>query len=79
VTFIDIREAEAPRGAKTRRWTVHATRGGAQLGIVQWWSGWRRYAFQPCLPTAFEEVCLREIAGFVEDRTAEHKAGKSPK
>jgi hypothetical protein len=46
------------------------------LGVVKWYAPWRKYCFYPHPHTIFEEVCLRDIAQFVQDRTAEHKQVK---
>lgn len=72
--YIEVRGAGKSPSGKTLRYTVHAKKNGAQLGIIQWNAQWRRYAFEPCFPTVFEEVCLRDIADVLETQTAVHKA-----
>lgn len=61
------------RPHKTRRRSVTSLYGDP-LGQIKWWSPWRRYCFFPNPDTVFEQVCMREIADFVENKTREHKA-----
>ena len=63
-------------GRKTIIWQVIA-KDGADLGSVRWFGRWRKYCFFPAADCVFEETCLREIAQFIEDRTAEHKGKKA--
>jgi hypothetical protein len=60
---------------KTCRWMVLA-QGGGCLGVVKWYSGWRRYCFFPEMGTLYEQDCLLDIAAFCEEVTAMHKAPK---
>lgn len=76
-----IRFDEVPDiGKKTRCWIVRALQGLALLGQVSWYSPWRCYVFHPMQGTLFERKCLRDIATFCEERTAEQRAtwGKKP-
>ncbi len=61
-------------GARTRTWLVSSRENGASLGRVTWYGPWRRYVFAPDAETVFEEKCLRDLAGFLEVRTAERRA-----
>lgn len=72
-SFINIVEIARPLNIKTQRWEVRAKKDAAILGRIQWRSGWRCYVFEPSFPTVFEEVCLREIADFIETETACYK------
>jgi hypothetical protein len=49
---------------KTARWTVFSDKGDV-LGVVCWYSPWRRYCFRPRAETIFEEVCLRDLSTFL--------------
>lgn len=61
---------------RTKRWAV-TTLDGTPLGQVRWYNPWRRYCFMPQDHTCvFEQVCLREIADFVETKTREHKEAR---
>jgi len=55
-------------------WAVFAIQGDEFLGEVKWYSGWRRYVFEPDADAIFEQDCLRDIAGFLETATAVQKA-----
>jgi hypothetical protein len=59
----------------TKRWQVLAIQGETELGIVSWYSGWRRYCFFPNPQTLYEQDCLRDIATFCEEETTTHKNG----
>lgn len=63
---------------KTLVWDVVAQRDGAKLGEVKWFGRWRKYCFFP-IDSIFEEVCLREIAAFIEGETKRHRAKKRAK
>ena len=60
---------------RTRRWSVQTRDGHAQLGTIEWYGPWRKYSFSPSMeaPLVFEEMCLRDVAAFVEARTREHR------
>lgn len=59
---------------KTSVWDVLAKADGYHhLGVVKWFSRWRKYAFYPSPGCVFEEVCLRDIADFVVWATKAHK------
>lgn len=58
---------------KTGRWFVTSKREGDHLGVIEWYGPWRKYIFAPEPFTVFEQVCLRDIAAFVEARTQEHR------
>jgi hypothetical protein len=75
-THIVFRMSEwQPSSEKTCVWDVRSKHGD-HLGEVKWFGRWRKYTFFPA-PGWFEEVCLREIAQFIVDRTAEHKGRKA--
>jgi len=57
----------------TNRWDV-SSKHGEVLGVVRWFSRWRKYAFFAEPNCVFEQVCLRDIAQFIEERTRDHKA-----
>jgi hypothetical protein len=61
---------------KTKTWCVKNQYGHEDIGYIQWHAPWRKYSFFPISNTIFEEVCLREIAEFIERKTKEHKQGK---
>ena len=59
----------------TRRWDVRS-KEDANLGEIKWYPPWRKYCFFPAVSTLYEQVCLREIAEFIEQETAAHKAAR---
>ena len=43
------------------------------LGLIKWKANWRKYAFFPYPASYFEQVCLRDIAEFIEKETKNYK------
>ena len=79
VTFLDEPQK---KGRKTREWCVVPERDKeapkeradyAELGIVRWYTYWRRYCFFPSEGTIFDAACLREIATFCDEQTRGQK------
>jgi hypothetical protein len=69
VTFLLI---ERPEGRKTDIWHVGPKEGeGWNLGEVKFHGAWRKYCFFPFENTLFDHACLRAIADFCEQKTAE--------
>ncbi len=50
---------------KTSTYHVHSKKGFEFVGIIKWYSGWRRYTFYPKGGTLYDENCLKEIADFI--------------
>jgi len=67
-----IRMVQIRDTGKTLVWNVEALADGAKLGEVKWFGRWRKYAFFP-IDSIFEQVCLREVADFIEAKTKEHR------
>jgi hypothetical protein len=72
-----IRLERTPFEGKTSRWNVFTKRGVTPLGRVMWWNAWRKYCFFPLSDTLYEQDCLRDIADFCEQQTAERKRPKA--
>ena len=79
-TFVSFRRhgpEEAKREGNIAIWTVISlSESGLRLGLVAWFPQWRKYAFYPLPHVVFEQVCLREIAEFIESSTAAHKEAR---
>lgn len=77
-THIRFEPATVPPARRTKVWHVFTAYPGAShfLGNVSWFARWRKYAFFPHQDTVFEEVCMRDISEFIEERTREHKDGQ---
>jgi len=74
-SFLTFTDAGTSPSGKTRLWHVSSKSG--VLGTIHWLGTWRRYVFAPGTRADFDAGCLREIADFCEQRTAEHKAKKN--
>lgn len=73
--WLDVLEQPKRPGQVTRRWAL-VPKGDAvrAIGWVSWYAPWRKYAFTPEPLSVYEPDCLRDIATFCEERTAERKA-----
>lgn len=70
--WIVFREIPAP--GVTKRWEIVTKKGGEVIGWIGWSNGWRRYVIQPAMLTEWEQDCLRDVAAFIEEQTANRKA-----
>lgn len=62
----------------TKTWTVAAKNSlGFTLGVVKWWSAWRRYCFFPNADTVYDADCLWDIADFCAHMTREQKENQA--
>jgi hypothetical protein len=77
-TGTHIRFDELTPNPATKRWAVMPKDGSQQIGTVSWYGPWRKYCFFPMAATVFEQVCLKEIACFIERQTQLHRTAKSP-
>lgn len=73
MTYIEIIDAGTSPSGLTRRFNV-TTKGGDMLGEIHWHSPWRKYIFAPRTASGYEEVCLREIADYLELQTRMHSS-----
>lgn len=74
--FLNIRDLGYIRvGAKTKHYSVTRRGNNALLGYIKWYSNWRQYCFFS-LDCVFEQDCLRDIAQFVEEITADYWKNK---
>jgi len=71
INFIEITP-----NPKTKVWEVVTKEEDNFLGIIKWFGRWRKYTFMPSSNSVYEEVCLREIADWIECRTKEHRDAK---
>ena len=58
---------------KTCVWDVIARETGYSLGQIRWHPAWRQYTFQSLGDIILATACLRQIAGFIEQRMAERR------
>jgi len=76
-TGTHIRFDELTPNPATKRWAVMPRDGSAQIGGISWYGPWRKYCFIPMPNCTFEQVCLREIADFIDTQTRQHRMAKS--
>jgi hypothetical protein len=76
-TFITIRRDRAAETGVTQVWFVLPEKSDRPIGVIRWHTSWRKYGFFPENNTIYEEVCLREIADFIEELTKARKAARA--
>lgn len=64
-------------GRKTDIYEVWTIAEDQRIGMVAWYTPWRKYCFAPTEGTVWDPYCLREIADFVEILTQKHKEAKT--
>jgi hypothetical protein len=75
--WIEFQERPRPNWqGVTKIWHVTSKEGNDFLGVIKWYSPWRKYCFQPYGNTVYEQDCLRDIATFIETQTKEHREKK---
>lgn len=72
--YMEAQQLPRGRGRRTSEWRILNAKHGSDLGHVEWYGPWRRYTFTAAPGAIFDAECLREIAGFLERKNAEHKA-----
>lgn len=73
--FIDIIQIENHTGI-TKKFTVqpkNSTNQSESLGLIKWYSPWRRYCFYPSNETIFDSKCLSNINDFIYSLMNERK------
>lgn len=75
MAYLDFIIGRRPEGKKTDVWKVVCR--GMDLGLVFWYSHWRKYTFYAGEKPILDPGCLRELAEFCEQKTKEHKEKKS--
>lgn len=64
---------------KTDSWDVLTIHPNSEtvLGVVRWYSPWRRYTFQPAADTIYDTKCLNKIANFCAEQTLKRKRARA--
>ena len=65
-----------PPKPKTQTWWVVNKYDDGQIGAIGWYASWRKYSYFAKPDTVYEQVCLREIADFCEQKTREHRQNR---
>ena len=61
---------------KTKVYWVHTKDWTDNLGTIQWYSPWRKYAFFPNEGCVFETQCISDIISFIKDLMEERHIEK---
>lgn len=54
----------------------HVSCNGTMLGVIKWYSNWRRYVFYPEINTLFDAKCLGNIQFYLERMTDAHRSNE---
>lgn len=71
ITFIELPQDKNKK--KTKTFVIKNKEYGGRIGIVKWYSGWRKYTFFPDNNTLYESDCLSDISNFLTQLMKEHK------
>lgn len=64
--FIKIDLIGSTKSGKTNIYKVLSTTG-TELGLIKWFSNWRKYVFYPEPGTIFDARCLSEITNHLNE------------
>lgn len=67
--YITITQSGLSPSGKTKVFRVDSKEAGFEIGYVRFYPKWRKYVYEPLDDTIYEQVCLREIASFIEQET----------
>ena len=82
ITLIDVKETKYLKFEKNRlfdkkTFNIKVMNKDAfnpiKLGIISWYSGWRRYCFHPEPTTLFDSKCLDGIKKYIDELMEERK------
>jgi hypothetical protein len=63
--YIRIIDVGTSKSGLTKRFVVESMFKGGIVGMIKYKANWRKYAFFPVRDSYFEEVCLYNLASFV--------------
>ena len=52
---------------KTKIYKILTRSSNNILGIIKWYTGWRKYCFYPEATTVFSVDCIKDIIAFIEN------------
>lgn len=73
--YIKLREVATKK--KTREFACRNIKSNDLLGIVKWYSGWRRYCYFPTCKAVYSAGCLKDITDFIKQLMELRRQGKS--
>jgi ABC-type uncharacterized transport system ATPase subunit len=65
--WIIIRKVRDSKTGKTKIFNIINKKNSYTIGEIKWNGGWKEYCFYPAKKSFYEETCLRDIAGFLEE------------
>jgi hypothetical protein len=70
LVFLHI--GNSPSG-KTQRIHVRSKQNEVLLGVIYWYSNWRKYCFEAGTAMLFDSACLQDIKDFLDKKNKQHK------
>lgn len=58
---------------KKLKTNVYAVYGMEEIGVIKWYSKWRKYCFFPCDDMVFDTQCMGDITRFINNIMEAHK------
>lgn len=73
MSYLQFRDVSEYYEIKTKRIEIESL-SGPQLGVIKWYSPWRKYCFFPFDSTIFDISCMDEIQDKIKELTHEKKS-----
>jgi hypothetical protein len=64
IRFEPLDYGDLDKGRKTYQWEVISHRE-VRLGVIEWYSPWRQYCFNPEPDTVWSSDCIEAVADFI--------------
>lgn len=77
--FVSLKREGVSSTGKTDIWGVYNRNEDDYLGVVKWYSPWRKYIFYPEGDTFYDDKCMKEISIFLTDLNFVHKCSLESK
>ncbi|HEY8389220.1 MAG TPA: hypothetical protein VIK74_11480 [Parasegetibacter sp.] len=71
--YVEFVKEERSAGRKTDLYIIKNKVNGAELGLIHWHGGLRKYVFRPFDNIVFDTDCLTAIAEFLNNLMVERK------
>ncbi|MCL4417502.1 MAG: hypothetical protein M1365_12560 [Actinobacteria bacterium] len=64
--YIEFKKASNyPQDSKLQYWYIINKKSGNSIGMIYWYSNWRKYCFEPHPETVWDVGCLLDIVEFL--------------
>lgn len=71
--YIRFVKTEPKKPRKTSIWSCRNKSAEFELGIIEWYRGWRQYCYFPSITGVYSAGCLDDISDFIKKQMAKRK------